>query len=437
MSPSVWRATFWVARKELSTSLRDRQTVVYSILIPLGLYPLIFWCLVQGALFVQGRAERTEVRVGVAAAAGAELPLELRTVLETAPGAKPLDARLHRVELEASTRALDADGARDWLALDLERAREAPDAVLWLPPTEAAGRSPRAKLFYRSTDRESVVALERVAARIAPHVDRLRERAAEERGRTGEDLVPFEVERTNVAGERDMLAYLLSFVLPMLLVVMCVLGAFFPAVDLTAGEKERSTAETTLLLPVPRVAVHQGKIVAVSAAAVLATGLNLVALGLSVGHLLGQMGGSVAESLQHFPFVAFVSVAPLALLFAFFVSAVLTGVASLAPTFREGQALLGPVQMLFIFPALVGVVPGVGLSLPLALVPVVNVVLAFRAMLQGQLLPLEYAVTALSLLLFGLLAVRVAVRLSLREDVQLAGETLSLRRLLRLSFHGS
>ena len=42
----------------------------------------------------------------------------------------------------------------------------------------------------------------------------------------------------------------------MLLVFMSVIGALFPAVDLTAGEKERRCAETTMLLPIPMTAVH-------------------------------------------------------------------------------------------------------------------------------------------------------------------------------------
>jgi sodium transport system permease protein len=206
------------------------------------------------------------------------------------------------------------------------------------------------------------------------------------------------------------------------------MGAFFPAVDLTAGEKERSTAETTLLLPVSRMAVLHGKILAVCFSAVLATALNLTALGLSVSHLLGMLGGDSLPAMTGFPLLALVAVAPLALLFSFFVSSVLTGVAALAKNFEEGQALLGPVQILFIVPALVGVIPGVQLTVPLCFVPVVNVSLAFRSMLLGQGQSGEYALVALALLLYGLLSTRLAVKLLSRESARLG--TLSLSNLL-------
>jgi ABC-type Na+ efflux pump permease subunit len=93
-----------------------------------------------------------------------------------------------------------------------------------------------------------------------------------------------------------------------------------------------------------------------------------------------------------------------------FVSAVLTSVAATARTFKEGQALLGPVQMVFLFPAMAGAIPGLELSVPLAFVPVVNVVLSFRAMLKGQWLPLEYSLTALTLLVLAAVSVWIALR---------------------------
>lgn len=423
--PPTWKATGIVALQELRGSFRDQQTVLYAVLVPLFLYPLIFWLLIQASLVVRGRSERTDVRLGVAYEAGAEARSELVPALATRPGIQPGAAasELERVEPVPASGTLTVEAARNWLATAGPRT---PDAVLWLP----AGQAEPARLFYDSTRRSSRLAAERAMARLEPLSRRLREDAARAAGKSPLELVPFEVHEANVAPERDLVAYALSFLLPMLLVVMCVLGAFFPAVDLTAGEKERSTAETTLLLPISRLAVHQGKIVAVCAAAVLATALNLAALGLTAGHLMGMLRESLGVGFSGLPVLALLSVAPLALLFAFFVSAVLTGIASLAGSFKEGQAMLGPVQLLFIVPAMAGAIPGVELSMGLATIPVVNVVLAFRALLQGKMLFAEYAVVALSLCVYALIAVRLAVRLLSREGAPLASETVPLWRVV-------
>ena len=195
------------------------------------------------------------------------------------------------------------------------------------------------------------------------------------------------------------------------------------------GLGERRTAETTLLLPVPRTRVHLGKILAVTLSGMVATALNIVALGLSAGHLLDQMGADIAIEL---PLGALLAVLPLAMLFVFFVSAVLTGVAGLAATFKEGQALLGPVQMLFIFPAMAASLPGLQLSYGTALIPVVNVALAFRELLVGHATLGPVLVTAVALALYAILALRASVHLLSREGVALAGETIPLKRLFGL-----
>ena len=130
------------------------------------------------------------------------------------------------------------------------------------------------------------------------------------------------------------------------------------------------------------------------------------------------------------PLASMVAVMPLALLFAVFVSAVLTSVAATARTFKEGQALLGPVQMLFLFPAMAGAIPGLELTPALCFVPVVNVVLSFRALLKGQWLPLEYSLTALTLVVLAALAVWIALRvLGSEASLTSVGKTRILDRL--------
>ncbi|MFT5733332.1 MAG: sodium transport system permease protein, partial [Planctomycetota bacterium] len=123
---------------------------------------------------------------------------------------------------------------------------------------------------------------------------------------------------------------------------------------------------------------------------------------------------------------------PLAVLFAFFVSAMLTGIASLAASFKEGQALLGPVQMVFILPAMAATLPGLTLNATTAWIPVVNVALAFRAMLVGDIQALPLAICVVALLGAALFAIWFSIRLRSNEQVALAGETLSLGKLFSL-----
>ncbi len=442
MNLSVLGAALKIAAKELLESFRDRQTLLYTFVLPVCMYPALFWVMVQGVLVVQGQKNARDVTVGIVApaetmaAASAALgtgplaDLALGTAASDVEEAAPEPSSGGDVDIVAVDAALsdDPDGLK---ALVDEDGVDAPDAIVVLP-NELDGDD-HVRIYYDSTDSRSEIARERSVGALRRWADDLRSGAAEARGIDPDALDPILVTSNSVAEKKDEGALMLSLMLPMLLVIMSVLGAFFPAVDLTAGEKERGTAETTMLLPVPRTATHLGKILAVSAAAMIATALNLLALGLSAGHLLAQLSGATEGGVVvQLPVGALMSVLPLAVLFAFFVSAMLTGIASLAASFKEGQALLGPVQMLFILPAMAATLPGLTLNMTTAWIPVVNVALAFRAMLVGDVEALPLAICVIALFAAALFAIWFSIRLRSNEQVALAGETLSLSKIFSL-----
>lgn len=421
MSP--FRAMLRVAQVELLSSARDRMTMVYAVLLPLALYPTIFFVLLQVWLLVQGREQHTAVRIGVVAPAGcverlAEPGFEPEGVLE-ALVRRPGEARasagkdaVEAVEL-CGTRAGAEDAARAWLA-----ETDGPDAVLVFARCEADGRAAADPLLvHDTTAARGQLAAQRVKPRLDEQAESLRLAAARKAGLTSGSLDALEsAPRRDLAPPESRAAFLMSFLLPMLLVFMTLSGAFYPAIDVTAGERERGTHDTTLLLPVDRSVVLHGKILAVAALAMTATLLNVLALGLSAGQLLSMLKGSAPDLDYDIPWTAFAAIAPLALLFAFFVAAVLMAFASRARTFKEGQAALGPLQLVFYLPAFAGAMPGLALTKTLACVPVLNVVLAFRDLLKGRWAPLEYGLVAVSLLVCALAAVWGATWLLQREQ---------------------
>lgn len=419
---------FAVAKKELLESFRDRQMILYGVVLPLALYPVMFWVMIQATLVVRGFSEDTVVRVEVASSQPEHVPEIVRTSLTTpaeveADGSYPA-GYFERIESVAK-QVDDESAARERVSVFEDRGPEV-DAVLYFDGTDEP-----AQLYYDSTKGSSKMARQRVEGRLPELAGQLQDETARELGVAPESLHPLELEEHNLAAQESMGSYMLSFILPMMLVIMTVMGAFFPAVDLTAGEKERGSIETTLLLPIPKSAVHLGKILAVCATACLAAALNLFAMGLSAGHVLSMLT-SGSEIQIDLPIGAFFAIAPLAVLFALFVSAVLTSLASLTKTFKEGQAMLGPVQMFFFAPAVVCAIPGIELTPALAAVPVVNVVLAFKSMLRGEFLPLEYGICSVSLILLSVLSAWFALRLLSRESVQLSSGSASIRRLISL-----
>ena len=57
---------------------------------------------------------------------------------------------------------------------------------------------------------------------------------------------------------------MLGDIVPMLVIISIMMGAIYPAIDVTAGEKERGTLETLLTLPVTNFELIMSKFLAVS-----------------------------------------------------------------------------------------------------------------------------------------------------------------------------
>jgi ABC-2 type transport system permease protein/sodium transport system permease protein len=71
---------------------------------------------------------------------------------------------------------------------------------------------------------------------------------------------------------------MLATLVPLVLVLMTITGAVYPAIDLTAGERERGTIEALIASPVPRGQVLFAKYSAVVTVALLTAIVNLVAM---------------------------------------------------------------------------------------------------------------------------------------------------------------
>ena len=61
-----------------------------------------------------------------------------------------------------------------------------------------------------------------------------------------------------------------------------------------------------------------------------------------------------------------------------FFSAVLLSISFYAKSFKEAQSLVTPINILILFPALIGLIPGVELTWKTALIPIVNIALVTK-----------------------------------------------------------
>lgn len=173
----------------------------------------------------------------------------------------------------------------------------------------------------------------------------------------------------------------LATLVPLVLILMTVTGAVYPAIDLTAGERERGTLEALIAAPVPRTQILLAKYVAVVTVALLTAGMNLAAM-VSTAYATGF------EQLLFGPQGLTWWLATLVMLllaaFAAFFSAVILVLTSVARSFKEAQAYLIPVMLLALAPGILALLPGLKLTPAWALVPLANMVLVTRDLLAGN-----------------------------------------------------
>ncbi|QDS95608.1 ABC-2 family transporter protein [Roseimaritima multifibrata] len=405
-----------LCRKELRETLRDRRTIVTLVLMPLLIYPLLSmtmnrFLLARGGSVLSGEADQgTVFRVQLNSPEAAEyldaLLKDPRSqpppeILAAAGGLPPAKFEFYQSDTglpEDNLRSGDVDlvvenidGQNDWIR------------VVALAGKEASQQARRI-LIERTKWYSAAVNKERLEAV------------------TGLPVEPaLRLETSDISSSKQM--PLLATVVPLMLVLMTITGAVYPAIDLTAGERERGTIEMVIASPISRSSILFAKYVAVVTVALLTALVNLFSMFITLwaGGLLEHLLGKDAP----FPWVAILQVLALLVLFSGFFAAVLLALTSFARSFKEAQAYLIPLMLLSLAPGVLSLLPGIELNGILAVVPLVNIVLLTRELLSGGVAAVPAVAAILSTCAYAAAALGVAARL-FGSDAVLRGSELSI-----------
>ncbi len=219
----------------------------------------------------------------------------------------------------------------------------------------------------------------------------------------------------------------LASLVPLVLVLMTIAGAVYPAIDLTAGERERGTLEAVIVSPTSRSVLLLAKYVAVVTVALLTAIANLTAMSITLwASGLGRMvfGGSGLTLQTTFQILC------LLVLFAMFFSAILLSITSFAKSFKEAQAYLIPVMLVSLAPGVLSLLPQVRLTNLLATVPLANIVLLSRDVLVGAAGRETSLIAIVCTVVYAIAAIAVASRL-FGSDASLQGSQGSWKDFFR------
>lgn len=281
---------------------------------------------------------------------------------------------------------------------------------------------PAVLVIRNSADDKSAMAFFRVQQALQSWETAVREQSFEKARLPLELQHPAQLEWVEVAREEQVAANVWSRLFPALLVIMSLTGAFYPAIDLGAGEKERGTMETLLISPAKRVELVLGKFLTIMLFSVASAVLNLLSMGLTGQQMASVLGAGATSISLDFPGAMqlmwlVILLLPLSALF----SAMCLALATFARSTKEGQYYLTPLLMVVMGLTMFCLSPSVEMTPLYSVMPVVNVALLLKGLLlnaanSGDLL--AYAVPVLiSSIGYSILALWWAIELYNSEDV--------------------
>jgi sodium transport system permease protein len=421
-----WSNVGLIFRREVRDQLRDRRTLFMILVLPLLLYPMMGIGVAQLSVVFEQKP-RTVVLVGVD-----NLPKD-PPLLNAKRDGFSLKLFEPPTESEAGKLLVKFAPVRSqWgdpkVRKQLMRAEEA-DAVILIPKNVRSllesGRAADIDVVYDSADERSQITYLRLKNVLDLWGKQILARRLAAESKPAEFAEPVQSAGMDVATAGETSGSVWAKLFPFLLVLMSLTGAFYPAIDLCAGEKERGTMETLLISPASRTEIVLGKFLTVMFASIMTALLNLGSMaltGMQLAYQLGGIGGGssrVAAIIRPPSFSsAFWMILILIPLSAFF-SALCLSLAVLARSMKEGQYYMTPIYISALPLIFVTLIPGIELTLFTSLIPITGVSLLLRALMQRDydsawhyFLPV-----LLPTIVYGGLALRWAIDQFQREEV--------------------
>ncbi len=442
-----WTHVKLIFHREVRDQLRDRRTMFTICILPLLLYPLMGMVMMQVAQF------RREPHVNIGVVGYENWPRDFPLITE-----HPNDKiKWHRVQSDNAflqsylsgqlqngnsnlASELGSSHQSDNPAISEELLRKlCVDAIVWVPASikDSIVQESLVVLSNQRWERSQMASQFFKERLLDWHANWLRVHL--QGTDLGASIVdPPQVRNVDASTAIMKRAIVWSKILPFVMLVWALTGAFYPAIDLCAGEKERGTLETLLCSPAGRREIVWGKLLTVMCFSIGTALLNLGSMhttasivmsrfaSLGAVDMVSQMGPLPLQSMGWLILL----VIPISAMF----SALALAVACLAQSTKEGQYYLMPLLLVGMPLVMLPMIPGVTLSPGTSVVPVTGAILISRALMDGEysLALLHLPTVAIVTVTCYLLSVRWAVRQFESESVMFSdGERTSMSQWIR------
>jgi sodium transport system permease protein len=374
----MWKVYF----KELLELTRDIKTLIFTLLLPTLIMPVLMFGFIMLVSNLTSQAMEEELQY-------------------TVIGGEHYPPLVEHLAVNESFKRLDEQNRDE--AVSMINDKTLSFAIVIPPDTPGRltqGFSAQVELIFDDSTTTSILVFERVRAtlkklnelEIQKRYTRLN--LSEAQGKAVNK--PIEIISTSTVDSRASIGEKIGGVLPYLLMLIGFAGAMYPAIDLGVGEKERGTLETLLLTPIPRFKLVFAKFLVIFSTSFIAVFLTLLSFTLVVSVIAPVMVSGlkaagnadvevfigVLKTISIFDVALMIlMVVPVAAIFA----ALLLSVSIYSRTFKEAQNYMSPLMIVMLLPLALAMVPGVYLNSFWAAVPITNVGLAIKEIFKGTI----------------------------------------------------
>lgn len=366
-------------KKEILDVIRDKKTILTMVVLPVILYPLLFLVVMQVVSMINAsQQERTYY-------------IAYEKVLEENRQALNDWIASDEDKLDYTIKEAESDNP----SKDLEE--EKIDAYITTVETDSQITY---EIHYLSAETNSSAVCGMLEEEIDAYAKHQAEKNAKDAGLDVKKILyPVTAKLMDASSNESAVGSILGSVIPFLLITSILMGSMYPAIDATAGEKERGTLETLLTLPIGNMELIMSKFLSVATIAIVSVFINVISIGGIAAYLYATIS-SLTESAKAFHLGSFVPAILISIVciiaFALFMSALVMCVCAFAKSFKEANNYISPLTLVVLLTAYIGFIPNIELDARMALVPVANICL-----LMKDLLVFKYDFTLILLVLFS------------------------------------
>ena len=396
------KTVFSLYKKEMLDIFRDKKTMIIMVLVPLFLYP----CMMLGMMLIMSNISKESLektyQIGIVDCEEAK-QIEKLLLDEEDEFEYFFETSVYE-NAEAGEKALNEQRIDAFINIDnVEDGRSSYEIAFFSSAPDSVSASSYAQTIldaYRIELRNDII--------------------KEQFGEYDSVLNPIVVSTRNSATIEESTGSVFGYIIPFMLITSILMGAVYPAIDVTAGERERGTLETMMTLPIKNSEMMFSKFMAVSTVAVMSALLNLLSMFLVGIYMYDsmQLADSAFGDMNLWQFTpSVIGLLVCMPIFAMFASAVCLSVCIFAKSFKEANNYSTPVLLVFMFASMAGMLPNLSLNVKTALVPIVNVALFIKAVFELQFDWTNIILVLLSNVVYSIAAVMLMSKLFSSEDV--------------------